>query len=220
MKRRLAKFYMIGSLALALQLAAMWMRSGVRGDYITWERNYRMYAVRSDWGHLAFARVQLAVPGDGLQWQTSRGGYAGVIYGPETSRFYSDLIALRKGRFIPAGHSPGGIPLLTYYHISMSYTLPVGIFVVPPLVYFLCHIRRRYVLKRRSSLGLCKACGYDLRASNGRCPECGAEQLSLSGTPGRGSRCVTTEASATCGQTLLAPLPSPLPVYGEREKEQ
>lgn len=34
-------------------------------------------------------------------------------------------------------------------------------------------LRRRWVLHHRWKLGLCLACGYDLRASPGQCPECG-----------------------------------------------
>jgi rubrerythrin len=42
--------------------------------------------------------------------------------------------------------------------------------LVPPALWF----RGRTRAKLRSRRGLCPVCGYDLRGSPGRCPECGS----------------------------------------------
>jgi hypothetical protein len=39
----------------------------------------------------------------------------------------------------------------------------------------LLYVFRRWVARDRRSAGVCARCGYDLRASPERCPECGAE---------------------------------------------
>ena len=62
--------------------------------------------------------------------------------------------------------------------VIKSFTLPLYfptlLFALLPAHYFL-RVRRRRRIASRLARGCCVFCGYDLRASVGRCPECGRE---------------------------------------------
>jgi hypothetical protein len=60
-------------------------------------------------------------------------------------------------------------PLTEWYIWIPCWPLLIVTGVLP--VYWMVSTAR---LRRRPSLGLCRHCGYDLRASKERCPECGA----------------------------------------------
>jgi hypothetical protein len=67
-----------------------------------------------------------------------------------------------------------GIPLAPgarYYGVLLPLWFPIAIAAIP-LVRFVALSRRRRRRFRHDN-DLCLRCGYDLRASTGRCPECG-----------------------------------------------
>ena len=48
-----------------------------------------------------------------------------------------------------------------------------ALFALPPAAWLLANVLRRRRRQRRALLGCCTECGYDLRGSPARCPECG-----------------------------------------------
>jgi hypothetical protein len=64
------------------------------------------------------------------------------------------------------------LPPVHGFHVAVPFAILASIFAAWPL-WWAIRFRRRRREMLRSRLGLCGNCGYDLRGSCGRCPECG-----------------------------------------------
>lgn len=64
--------------------------------------------------------------------------------------------------------------------VSIPHLVWAAAFAIPP-IWWIIVVRDRRELQLRLRGGLCRVCGYDLRYSENRCPECGTE-INVAGT--------------------------------------
>jgi hypothetical protein len=101
-------------------------------------------------------------------------------------------VELRAEAFAPGEHvsrfdcaasvDPAQLPAIRdHWHrrldvsvMSCPWPVLVSATALPPLAWAALAARPVILRRRRIRLGLCQRCGYDLRESRGRCPECGA----------------------------------------------
>jgi hypothetical protein len=85
----------------------------------------------------------------------------------------------RSGSVLRMPPSPGLVtpqrlsPPLPFWTLALPHWVGVMMFAVLPAWAMSRAVRSRVVQRRRARRSLCAHCGYDLRASPDRCPECG-----------------------------------------------
>lgn len=109
------------------------------------------------------------------QQQLKRGGNY-VAWRAFGFRFFAGDIAI-TGSAAPGATNPSD-PLYNLSAIKEAFRgLSIGVpnaLIIPALLLLpIQRWRRHLILSRRCHLGLCLRCGFDLRASPERCPECG-----------------------------------------------
>jgi hypothetical protein len=75
----------------------------------------------------------------------------------------------KGGQFLGVGFYQAYTPRVNY--LLMPLWLVWGLAAVPVVSAIWKSVRKRW----RKSVNLCEGCGYDLRGSGGKCPECGRE---------------------------------------------
>jgi hypothetical protein len=168
MARRLFTVLSALSLLLCVAVAVLWVRSYLRSDELVWTaeqvrdgvvlatRDTRLRSSRGWWSHSEFV--------DRDEWRD----------GPLTDRIERRSFEWRRTpRSLDVQFSAtrfGGELPVPYWLICLVLLLPLGIRFRRPV---LRCVSSEYRERERRSFGLCPACGYDLRATPDRCPECG-----------------------------------------------
>jgi hypothetical protein len=170
---------------LCLMLCAasvfMWVRSHGVEDYAFREGDAGSALIFSGHGSLDVV-VCGRWPGDGEWSGASESASSPSSYSPAWGAFGSTWSAQCRGPGVYAIRSLGWVstprnrtissstPIRQVRCVRLAWAWPAGLFALPPFALALATVRR--ALRRRPP-GLCPACGYDLRATPDRCPECG-----------------------------------------------
>ncbi len=165
----------LGGMTFAVAVAAMSLRSqGTKDEYrrVTCGNAY-LYLL-SESGELA-VKITPAYPveppdaTDDVDWMWCREyEQRGELFAGECTSYGVAGLDLQVGDDVLFDYLGSSVPCRGFA-VVIPYRMMVLAAAVLPALGILRHARRRY----RRAKSLCVQCGYDLRASSSRCPECG-----------------------------------------------
>jgi hypothetical protein len=180
------------SAVLCVAVGVLWVRGVREGDWIAYVAEGRAPSV-AEWHGVISAREGLGVTWGRLGGQTTNGA--------DEAAWRKRLLPVgwnwRPGQFEAAGTS--SMLGITYHKldrpiaatwssqvfrsesrfVGMRHWLLVALLALAPAARAARRLRDRH--RRRRQLGLCPSCGYDLRATPDRCPECGTPTVPATG---------------------------------------
>jgi hypothetical protein len=190
MRRKLLIFFRIVSLIFCIAFTILWARSYYRWDAIDWYRGTYSVQIRSKDGKICFGRgFRMFISEWSLlrrrtwarpppvDWSKSPIPYTDILIGSpfpplEEQVFWDRLRWDPQLVFQFAGFEiyKSGVPSRSNcFAIDTPYWSWCAITAILPL-----RAMVRLLLRfNRHSRGHCRSCGYDLRATPDRCPECG-----------------------------------------------
>jgi len=166
MKRRLFTLASATSLVLCLAVVALWVRSYWAADDLTVGNSHSVRWISTARGRFAVIRLKylatLPAERQGWHYKVSDPGEVAANVSAVAASTAGGLDFWRV-RVTSEAHSD-----LQVFVAVLPLWLPFAVIAVMPLRWF-----QTMLLRRQSGLGICPSCGYDLRATPNRCPECG-----------------------------------------------
>ena len=156
------------SLLLCIGTAVLWVRSDRYSDIMNVCHDGNAIDIRSGVG-----LVSLNVSSfDSSQWRTHE---------PPTQYLHSAFASRRHAKWVESGYKTGvagfflgryrePVLKMTGWEVHCPHWFLLTLFASLPSIRFYRRLRHR----RLALIGHCRKCGYDLRATPDRCPECGA----------------------------------------------
>jgi hypothetical protein len=183
MRRRIFTFSSVISLLLCLATVALWVRSYWFVDFVAWRSSslqsgdvvYRHWVLSScEGGACLYGErgiVESTFPQSSRQWHrwpVERGTHAVGEYERATRYFDMPTSAHPLGFQVAARSTAGRWPR-SFFTIALPFWFLSMLLGALPALSLASKLRQ----SRRIRRGLCRSCGYDLRRSADRCPECG-----------------------------------------------
>ena len=180
MKRHIAHILCGFSVLLCMATGAIWLRSHWHSYYLIMQVHERS----PDGGHAADREersLEISEGGVVYVWTMDRGSpfqhpqptyrewrfHSSPVTGPSWPKGESALDP--DNWFMGFAYGPTGGNYSAGDVVRIPLWLPATITAIPPLI----AVFRWQRTCRRAKRGLCLTCGYDLRATPDRCPECG-----------------------------------------------
>lgn len=166
---------------LFVAIVALWVRSMWRQDQLIWDA-YDAAGHRSVWrASSAYGEFEWLTASGPIAFGGSRPGSIAYVTDPIRNKQHMSqwrrpstdcAFALLDASWWTGDFGPGpavpGASYIPYSAIIVPIWMPLAILSV------LLYVQRRRWLPHRRPEGACAVCGYDLRATPDRCPECGA----------------------------------------------
>jgi hypothetical protein len=167
MKQHGVNFLSALSLLLSVAAAALWVRNYFACDRVSWTGDAAVVHVVASRGRTVWSRITgpagVVVSGQWARWTHLAAEPSDIDAGVWADLSEASLPGLHYSQGAVAGKAGVWLQMLQVPHY-----LPVTL----GLVLLAVRLARR-VRARRTRVGVCATCGYDLRATPGRCPECG-----------------------------------------------